>query len=152
MAISTGCRKLLCHVIRIGCGIEIVSMTSGTGIWCVVIVTIVAGRTVAGYSRVRTNQLVEVVVYGEGSRCPSCIGGVAGFTTRGQIQRNVAGIDTLCVIIGVATRTGIGRIVIVPLMTLVAGYARVRPCERPVVVVKVGRCPGCLPVTVRTIC
>jgi hypothetical protein len=40
------------------------------------------------------------------------IGGVAGFATRAAVQRErVTGIETLGVIVGVATRTGVGRIV-----------------------------------------
>lgn len=89
---------------------------------------------------------------GESSRRPSRIGGMARFTTRGKVQRYVTRIDTLGVIIGVTTRTGIGCIVVVPLMTLVTGHACVCAREWPVVVTKIGRRPGCLTVTVRTVC
>ena len=61
-------------------------------------------------------------------------------------------IDTLGVIVGVTTCTGIGCIVVVALVTLVATYSRVRAGEWPVLVIVVGRCPGCLAVAVRTVC
>ena len=46
-------RELLGHVIRIGGGVKIVSMTSGTGVGRVVVIAVVAGRTVVGNGRVR---------------------------------------------------------------------------------------------------
>jgi hypothetical protein len=58
----------------------------------------------------------------------------------------------LCVVIGVTTGAGIGCIVVIALVTLVAGHSRMRTREWPVVVVKTGWCPRCLPVTIRTIC
>lgn len=61
-------------------------------------------------------------------------------------------IDALVVIVGMTTGTGIWCIAVVPLMTLIARHARVSTREGPVVVVKVGWRPGCLSVTVGTVC
>lgn len=152
MAISTGCRKLLCQVIRIGCGIEIVSMAARASVGRVVVIAVVTGSTVVGNSCMRASQLIEVVVNGEGSRRPSRIGGVARLTTCGKVQRYVTRIDTLGVVVSVTTCTGVGCIVVVPLMTFVTGYACVCTREWPVVVIEVGWCPGCLPVAICTIC
>jgi hypothetical protein len=51
MAIGTGGRELLRHVIRISCGIEIVSMAARASVGCIIVITIVAGGTIIGYSR-----------------------------------------------------------------------------------------------------
>lgn len=51
VAIGTGGRELLRHVIRIRGGIEIVSMAARTSIGCIIVITIVAGGTIIGYSR-----------------------------------------------------------------------------------------------------
>jgi hypothetical protein len=51
MAIGTGGRELLRHVIRISCGIEIVSMAARASVGRIIVITIVAGGTIIGYSR-----------------------------------------------------------------------------------------------------
>ena len=145
-------RKLLCHVIWVCCGIKVVGMAAGTGVGGIIVVSVMTGSAVVGDGRMCSGQLVEIVVKRERSRRPSRTGGMACFTTRGQVQRYVARIDALCVVIGVTTGAGIGCIVVIALVTLVAGHSRMRTREWPVVVVKTGWCPRCLPVTIRTIC
>ena len=129
-------RELLRFVIRVGCIVVIIRVTPRTCVRCVVVVTVMTGCTVVGNSCVRANQLVEVVVYRERGRCPSRIGSVAGFTSRWQVQRQVIRVDTLVVVRCMTSRTGVGGVAVIPLMTVVASRTRVRARKRPEAVVK----------------
>ena len=60
-------------VIWIGGGIIVVLVTSHTGIRCIVVVAIVAGRTVVGNRSVGSCEWIEVIVNGESSWCPTRI-------------------------------------------------------------------------------
>ena len=68
---------------------------------------------------------------GESGWRPSGICGVTGFTGGGQIEGQVTWIGAGCIIIGMATGTGCRCVVVVALVTIVAGYGRVRAGERP---------------------
>ena len=98
-------------------------MTPKTGIWCVVVVSVVAGGTVVGNSRVCAVEWIKIVVDGKGCRRPIRRGGVAACAIRRQIQRHVVWVGTLVVIRRMAPRAGIGRIVVI---AVVAGNAVVR--------------------------
>ena len=122
-------------VIWIGGGVIVILVTSHTGIRCIVVVAVVTGCTVVGNGCVRSDQLVEVVVYRECGRCPSRIGSVAGFTSRWQVKRRVIRVDTLVVVGSMASCTGVGGTAVVTLVTVVAGYACVCTGKRPEAVV-----------------
>ena len=85
MAVSTSCRELLSDVVRIRGGVVIVGMTTGTGVWCIVVITIMTSRAVVGDGCVCSDELIEVIVNGESGWCPSRLGGVAGFAGSWQV-------------------------------------------------------------------
>ena len=98
-----------------------------------------------------SNQLIEVIVNEESGWRPSGICCMTCFTGGGQIEGQVTRISAGCIIIGMATGAGCGRIVVVALVTVVAGYGRVRTRERPHgAVIESCRCPCCLTMTVST--
>ena len=105
-------------MVGIGRGLVIIGMTASAGIRCIIVITVVAGRTVVRNSSMGSDQWIEVIVNGESGRCPTRICGVTGFTGCGQVQRDVTWVGTLGIIIGMTTGAGIGRIVII---TVVAG-------------------------------
>ena len=73
------------------------------------------------------------------------------FTGGGQIQREVAWIGTACIVIGMATGAGCGRIGVVTLVTVVTSYSRMCTRERPYcIMIESSRCPCCLTMTVST--
>lgn len=128
--------ELLGYVIRISSLCKIIIVTTIACVRGIVVVTIMAGSTVVGNGRMRSEQLVIVIVYGECGRCPSRIGSVAGFTSRWQVQRQVIRVDTLVVVRCMTSRTGVGGVAVIPLMTVVASRTRVRARKRPEAVVK----------------
>ena len=85
MAVCASCRELLSDVVRIRGGIVIIGMTTGTGVWCVVVITIVTSRAVVSDGCVCSDELIEVVVNGESGWRPSGLGGVAGFAGSRQV-------------------------------------------------------------------
>ena len=143
-------RKLLRNVIRVCCLCEIVVVATVTGIGCIVVITIVAGSTVVGDSRMSPEQLIEIIVYGECSRRPARICSVTRFTGNRQIERNVIRIDTLVVVGLVTCCAGIGCIVVIALMTVIAGGGQVCAREWPVAVTECGWYPGILSVALFT--
>lgn len=136
MTLLTVQRKLLRLVIGICSTVVIICMTSGTRIGCIVVITVMTHCTVVGNRRVRTDQLIEIIVYREGSRRPARISRVACFTGGRQIQGRVIRIHALVVVCRMAPGTGVGRIVIVTLVAIVAVGARVRAREWPETVIK----------------
>ena len=75
------------------------------------------------------------------------------FTGGGQIQREVAWIGTACIVIGMATGAGCGRIVVVTLVTVVTCHSCVRTREWPHgTVIERGRYPCILVVAVSASC
>ena len=69
VAVSASCRELLSDVVWIRGGIVIVGMATGTGVWCVVVITIVTSRAVVGDGCVCPDKLIEVIVNGESGWC-----------------------------------------------------------------------------------
>ena len=153
MAVSACCRELLSDVVWIGGGVIIVGMTTCTGVWCIVVIAVVAGCTVIRDRCVCPDQLIEVIVNGERSWRPSGICGMTCFAGGGQIEGQVTRISAGCIVIGMATGAGCGRIGVVTLVTIVAGYGRVRAGEWPHgTVIERGRHPRILVVAVSASC
>ena len=130
MAVSACCRELLSDVVWIGGGVIIVGMTTCTGVWCIVVIAVVAGCTVIRDRCVCPDQLIEVIVNGERSWRPSGICGMTCFTGGGQIESQVTRISAVCIIIGMATGAGVGRVCIVTLVTIVARHGGMRTHNR----------------------
>jgi hypothetical protein len=123
-------------VVWIGRCVVIIGMTTCAGIGCIIVITVVAGSTVVRDSRVRPDQLIEVIVNGESGWRPSRVRGVTGFTGGGQIEGQVARVGAGGIVIGVATSTGIGRIIIITVVAsrTVVCHGSMCPCQRIVIV------------------
>ena len=74
-----------CSVVGVGTLVVIRLMATHAGIWCVVIVAVVAFCTII-YHEVSPIKNPIIVMNGECRRSPSRFGGVAGFTIRWQCQ------------------------------------------------------------------
>ena len=85
MAFCTVRGELLCYVVGICGGVVIVGMATGTGVGCIVVITIVTSRAVVGDGCVCSDELIEVIVNGESGWRPSRLGGVAGFAGSRQV-------------------------------------------------------------------
>ena len=85
MAFCTVRGELLCYVVGICGGVVIVGMATGTGVGCIVVITIVTNRAVVGDGCVCSDELIEVIVNGESGWRPSRLGGVAGFAGSRQV-------------------------------------------------------------------
>ena len=152
VTIGAGGRELCSGVVRIGRSRKICRVAAIAGVRRIVVVAVVAGRTVAGNRGVRTLQHIIVVVNRECSRIPTRIGGVASGTIGRQTQRAVIGVGAGIVICCVTTCAGIGRGGVI---AVVAGVAII--CNRNVrtrkrihrIVVERRRCPGGLAVAGR---
>lgn len=101
-------------------------MTAIAGVWRIIVITIVTIGTVkTGMCPV---QLVITVMNREGGRLPAGGRGMAHRTIRWDDQDNVIWIQTCVVIWGMAAFTGIGRVVVIPMVTSIAivgnGYVR----------------------------
>ena len=82
-------------VIRVGGLVVVRLVASGTGVRCVVVVAIVAGRTVVGDGGVSPVQRIIIIVDGEGGRGPSGIGGMAAGTIHRKSEYGVVGVGRL---------------------------------------------------------
>ncbi len=78
MAIGATGRELRCRVVRVGRSSVVRRVASVAGIGCIVVIAVVASRTVTGNGGVRTLQYVVIVVHRERSRFPTRVGGMAG--------------------------------------------------------------------------
>ena len=153
MAFCTVRGELLSDVVRIRGGIVVIGMATGTGVWCVVVITIVTSRAVVGDGCVCPDKLIEVIVNGESGWCPSRLGGVAGFAGCRQVECQVTWISASCIVIGMATCACCGRIGVVALVTVVTGHGCVRAREWPHgAVIERGRHPRILVVAVSASC
>ncbi len=108
MAHRTVGRETQSLVVGIGAAIEISCMTSGTGVGGIVVIAVVASRTVAGDGYVGTVQYPEIVMIRELRRTPTGIRGMAGCTIHGEVQRSVIGVGSLVEVCGMTGIT-IGR-------------------------------------------
>jgi hypothetical protein len=71
VAVGTIGRELLCYVIGVSGGIEIIGVAASTGIGRIVIVSVMTCRTVTGNSSMCSREWVEVIMQGESGRCPT---------------------------------------------------------------------------------
>ena len=121
-------------------------MTTKTSIGRVVVIAVVASYTVIGNSRVRTIQHIKVIVNIESRWHPVRCGGVAACTIRRQIQGYVIRVYTLRIIRRVAPGAGIGRVVVIAVMTddTIIRNGRMRTSQRIVhTMIKSTGYPGC---------
>ena len=84
MAICASRRELGGEVVWIGSRIVVCLMATRTGIGCIVVIAVVASRTVVGNRNMRPIQSIIVVVNREGRRIPPGVRRMAHRTIRGQ--------------------------------------------------------------------
>ena len=84
VAIRTSGRELRGEVVRIGSSIVVRLMAPRTGIGCIVVIAVVASRTVVGNRNMRPVQSIVVVVNRESRRIPAGVRRMAHRTIRGQ--------------------------------------------------------------------
>lgn len=131
-------------VVRILTLCIVIAVATVAGIGGIVVVTVVACRTVARNIQVRSCQYIEVVVNSECSGLPGCRGMATG-TISGNIQIQVTGIGSLHILIVVATGTGSGCALEAGTVALKALCSLVGPREREasqVVVKNIGSISG----------
>lgn len=103
-------------MIRISRLVIVGDMTTITGIGRIVVITVVAGRTVIGNHGVCTIQGIVIIMYRKRSRLPARGSRVAHRTISWNTQCGVIRIDRLIKIGGMAARTGIRCIGIITVM------------------------------------
>lgn len=145
--------ELIRYMVWVGRRIVIRLMAAHTGVWCIVVVALMAGSAIVRNGRVCPRQGIVVIVNGEGSRCPSRIGCVAGRTIVRNGQRHMVGVGTLVVMHLVTSDTSGGNIVVIASdVAFAARHSRVRARKRPHrSVIKCRRNPGILCVTLGAI-
>ena len=124
-------------------------MATRAGIGRVGVIAVVAGVAVIGDGRVRAGQRVNAVVI-KRRRYPSRLA-VTNSAVGGELLGGVIGIGRLVVVVGVATRTGVGRVVVVAVVAggAVVGDGRVGAGQRVIVIVdrELRRLPAIVRVT-----
>ena len=130
MAILAGSGQLIRWVVGIHSRIVIGLVTTYTSVGRIVVIPVVA--IIAGSSLVRSVQWPIGVVDREGSRFPIRRRGMAHRTIRREIQCQVLWILACIVIRGMATRTSIGCVVVIAVVTGIAiiGNRNMRSGER----------------------
>ena len=108
MALSTLYRELQLDMIRILCTGVILTVASITGIGCIGIVAIVAGRTVFGDQGMGSVKGIICIVFGKFGRGPTGIRAMTLDTICPYSKRTVGWIDGLLVVLDMATHTGSG--------------------------------------------
>ena len=111
--------KIAGGMVRIGRCIVIIQVASDTGIWRIVVVAVVAGRTVVGDGSVSAIQLIEIIVNIESCGLPSWLGGVAAFAVRWQAKISMAWVGRCVVVVRMTSGAGVWRIGVVAVMTSV---------------------------------
>ena len=144
MTVLTIRRKLGGFVVGIGGAVVVRQVAAHAGVWRIVVITVMTGRTVIGNSRMRPVEYIEYIVV-KTSRQP---GGLCmtALTVRRELSSFVVGVGGSVVIRQVAAHAGVGRIVVITVVAghTVIGNSRMRAIERIVVVVvgKSRRCPA----------
>ena len=110
-------RELSCFMVWIGGAVVVAEVAAHAGIGRIVVITIVACRAIIGYTRVRPVERIVVVVVGKSCRRPAWLGCVAAGAVIAEAQRYVVGVTGLVEISAMAARTGVGRVVVVTVMT-----------------------------------
>lgn len=116
MAILAICRELRNGMVGVRRLVVIIRVASRTGIGCIIIVAVVASGAVSGNDCVCSVQHVIVIMDRKISRHPVRRCRMAGSTIRGEAQRLVVWVNTLAVVLRMAAVTGVGRIVVVPVV------------------------------------
>lgn len=153
MAVGTRRGELSSGVVGIKGRIVVRLMASGTGIGRIVVIAVVAGRTIVGDRCMRAVQSIIVVVDRERCRIPVGVGRMAHVAIRRQAKGDVAWVRTAVVIGLMAAHTGIRGIGIIP---VVAGFTIVGNWDMGTrerinrAVVKRSRHPGIFTVTAFT--
>ncbi len=98
VAIRTGRRELVRHVVRIRRPVVIVQVAARTGVRGVGVVAVVAGGTVVRDCRMCPVQYPEVVVDREGRRLPTRCRRVAACTVGGYSEQHMIGIGRLVIV------------------------------------------------------
>lgn len=85
MTLCTVCRKVECGMRWIVGLVVFVQVTSGTGVWGVVIISVVAGSTIIGDTRMCPFKDIILIMDIKGGRAPSGLGGMTGSTLCGYV-------------------------------------------------------------------
>lgn len=137
--------KLIGGVVWVSHSIVICCMTTITSVWRVIVVSVVAGRTIICDWSMCPVQCIIIVVYWEGSRFPSRGSRVTGSAIQRNIQCPVIGVGSTIIIRCMTCRT-LGRGTCIPgSVTLDAICGKVRSGQGKIgcVVVKdIVRIPG----------
>ena len=112
-------------MVRVRRLVVIVRVAARTGVRRIVVVAVVAIRAV--HRRVRSVQGIIRIVDRETRRRPARGRRVAALAVRRDTQRHVVGVRGLGVIVRMATRTGVRRVVVIAVMASITGNALVRP-------------------------
>ena len=97
--------------------VVITRVATKTGVWCIVVISVMAGITVIGNSRVCADNRIETIVI-KGRRNPGVFR-MATLAIRRELRRRVVWIRRLIVGRSVTTKAGIRRIVVI---SVVAGH------------------------------
>jgi len=106
-------------VIWIGRTVVVIQVASDTGIWRIVVIAVVAGRTIIGDGSVSAIQLIVVVVNIESRGLPSGLGGVAAFAVRWQAKISMVWVGCCVVVVRMTSGAGVRRIGIIAVVTSV---------------------------------
>ena len=111
---------------RISAGCIVIGMATGAGCGSVVVVALVT--VVAGCGRVRTRERPHGTVIERGGH--PCVLVVAVSASCRELLSDVVWIGGGVIIVGMATGTGVGRVCIVTLVTIVARHGGMRTHNR----------------------
>jgi len=112
--------ELCSSVARVSGIVIIIAVAPEARIGGVAVAPVMAGRTIIGDSRVRTVEGIELAVDIKTCRHPIGLYGMAGRAVRGQPKGFMVGVHSSRVVLRVAAVTGIGGVIVIP---VVAGYA-----------------------------
>ena len=116
-------------MVRICGAVEICTVAPEACIGCIVVVAVVTGSTVIGYSGMSSRYDIIIVVVGKGGRTPPRCRGMARIAICRQTKRRVVWIDGLIKILDVTRRTVIGRTLESAGVALQTGQAIMGPCQ-----------------------
>lgn len=117
-------------VVGVGSRIEVLLMTAGTLVGCVVIIPVVAFCTIGCNGLMGSGEREEVIMYIKGCRFPSRIGGVAGGTVGRQVEALMVGIGCCNeVIVMAVVANGAGTLVAID-VAIETGCAEVGAGQR----------------------
>ena len=132
MAILASSRELRCGVVRVVGRIILIGMTSITSIGCVIVIPVMASRTIICNYGMCPVQSIVIIVDRECSRLPTRIGCMTHGAVGRYSQIDVIWIATAIVCRGMTARTGIGCIIVIPVMACrtIVRDRNMRSCKR----------------------